>query len=875
MTVDRYRLSGLLADPFGLADPLGLGDVAADGGVAVGQSAVLNAPYFTDQWYLQNTGQTGGVAGRDIDVVPAWGLATGQGVTVVVNDTGVDYTNPDIAPNYDAATSYSLDAPTNNAYPFNDIGLTGSAAADLAHGTWVSGLIAGANNGSGIVGVAYGATLSAYRVIDTLANQQNPWGSIAAALTNSAKFDVANNSWGFTSALADSVFNSSAQTAINALLGAAQTGRGGLGTINVFAAGNYYGSGDDTNLHAFQSSINVVTVAALDASGTVNAPGGRYSTPGASILVSAPGTDITSDAIVGQGDIAGGYLQSGLEGTSFATPLVSGTIALMLQANPGLGLRDVQEILAYTAVQTDPGDITWHSNGAANWNGGGLHVSDDYGFGLVDAAAAVRLAKSWTLQETANNRTIDTVAVTATGAIAASTTRFTFNVPQADAVSLQWVRVQVSFRFAAFDNLLLTLTSPGGASSVLLDQPNDGIGGSFNNTLQLSSDQFWGQMAPGTWTLSFANANPGFGDTGALSAATLVLVGDPAPVGTTYVYTNEYAGQAAASPGREVLNDPSGKADEINLAAVTADCSIDLVAGTPGAIGSTPFSIAAGTLVDNVYTGAGAATVYVNAVADTITSGGGADTVVFPASATSYTLARQGSVVTAMRGGVTDTLTGVTRLQFSDQSIAAASIACFAAGTRILTTGGERAVEALVAGDVVPTLCGRGLAEVVWLGHRRVECARHPRPEAVWPIRVAAGAFGPGRPHRDLWLSPDHAVFADGVLIPVRLLVNGGSIRQEAAAAVTWWHVELTRHDVLLAEGLACESFLDTGNRAAFSNGGSVVMAQADFALGVWEAQSCAPLALGGVVVERVRARIKVFAELFSKKRPLTSLSLA
>jgi hypothetical protein len=109
-----------------------------------------NEPLFADEWWLQNTGQNGGTAGADIDAVPAWMLATGAGVTVVVNDTGIDYTNPDIVPNYDAATSQSLDAPTNDGYPYNDIGLVGSETMDVAHGTWVTGLIAAARSDGSI-----------------------------------------------------------------------------------------------------------------------------------------------------------------------------------------------------------------------------------------------------------------------------------------------------------------------------------------------------------------------------------------------------------------------------------------------------------------------------------------------------------------------------------------------------------------------------------------------------------------------------------------------------------------------------------------------------------------------------------------------------
>ena len=89
----------------------------------------------------------------------------------------------------------------------------------------------------------------------------------------------------------------------------------------------------------------------------------------------------------------------------------------------------------------------------------------------------------------------------------------------------------------------------------------------------------------------------------------------------------------------------------------------------------------------------------------------------------------------------------------------------------------------------------------------------------MWPIRIQAGAFAPNTPRRDLLLSPDHAVYVDGRLIPVRYLVNGASIAQVETDSVTYWHVELDRHDVILAEGLAAESYLDTGNRSVFVKG--------------------------------------------------------
>jgi hypothetical protein len=143
-----------------------------------------------------------------------------------------------------------------------------------------------------------------------------------------------------------------------------------------------------------------------------------------------------------------------------------------------------------------------------------------------------------------------------------------------------------------------------------------------------------------------------------------------------------------------------------------------------------------------------------------------------------------------------------TDITFSGTITGSMAAPCFAADTRILTTVGEVAVEALRVGDRVPTLLGQRAAPVVWLGHRRVDVRHHKRPLDVQPVRVQAEAFGPGLPHRDLVLSPDHALFVDGTLVPVRMLVNGTSIARLNADTVTYWHVELDRHDVLLAEGL-------------------------------------------------------------------------
>ncbi|MDA8248129.1 MAG: Hint domain-containing protein [Rhodospirillales bacterium] len=190
-----------------------------------------------------------------------------------------------------------------------------------------------------------------------------------------------------------------------------------------------------------------------------------------------------------------------------------------------------------------------------------------------------------------------------------------------------------------------------------------------------------------------------------------------------------------------------------------------------------------------------------------------------------------------------------------DAATGVLTVPCFAAGTRIATPGGAVAVERLRVGESV-CLAEGGTAPVVWLGHRRIDCRRHPRPDDVHPVRIAAHAFGMGRPARDIRLSPDHAVFVDGVLIPVRYLLNDATVAQLAVATVTYWHVELPAHGVLLADGLPAESYLDSGNRAAFANGGTLVMAHADFARRVWTDRGCAPLVTEGAMRDRVYARL-------------------
>ncbi|MBR0650607.1 hypothetical protein GXW78_13105 [Roseomonas terrae] len=161
------------------------------------------------------------------------------------------------------------------------------------------------------------------------------------------------------------------------------------------------------------------------------------------------------------------------------------------------------------------------------------------------------------------------------------------------------------------------------------------------------------------------------------------------------------------------------------------------------------------------------------------------------------------------------------------------TIVCFAEGTMIMTPQGERAIETLRAGDLVVTASGRGapFKPVRWVGRRTVDLAAHPEPEKAAPVLVMPGALGDNAPWRPLRVSPDHALLVDGALVPAKLLVDGEAILSlPPRGRITYFHVELDEHDILLADGAPSESYIDLGNRDAFENAGVVQMLHPDFA---------------------------------------------
>jgi len=553
------------------------------------------------QWHLY--------PGPGANVLPVWSQYTGAGVRVGIFDQGIDSRHPDLVPRLDLAAGRVAANP-------NARGGDPVEAGDN-HGTAVAGVVAAARDGSGAVGVAYGATLVSF---------YSPLrGDLAPEIVNAYGYalgvDVLNDSWGFAPqyfstapwAFLDNFRSAEFAAAGRALQALADSGRAGLGTVVVQSAGNSFRFGDDTNLHNFQNSRYIVTVAATDINGRATA----YSSPGASVLISAPGgggddrySDIWTTDRVGSAGYASGSFTS-ITGTSFSSPLVAGVVALMLDANPSLGWRDVQQILAYSAVRTDVAGNTWRSNGAANHNGGGLHydaVTHDHGFGLVDARAAVRLAESWLgpPATSANARELF-VSRGTPEPIPDGSSQVAQTIEVAQDLEIERVEATIKITHTYVGDLSIKLTSPSGTESWLLNRPGqnaltaygvaqDNIDFTFSTVLAA------GENTRGTWTLTVYDSAAL--DSGRLDSWELVFLGKTDSADDVYFYSDEFSDAVAAQPARGTLRDTLGT-DTLNAAMVTSASRIDLNPGATSTIDGVALRLAADGAIENAFGGDG------------------------------------------------------------------------------------------------------------------------------------------------------------------------------------------------------------------------------------------------------------------------------
>ena len=252
-------------------------------------------------------------------------------------------------------------------------------------------------------------------------------------------------------------FNSLSNAEQNALNKGVVEGRNGKGIVYVFAAGNDFDSGADVNFAGYQNSRFVISVGAADKSGKHSS----YSTSGAALFISAPGGDhdyYTNNVVALAG---GGCIDAGI-GTSFAAPVVAGVAALMLEANTNLSWRDVQGVLATTATQIQATDPSWTTNSA------GLHHSDIYGFGLVNASAAVERSKTWTLLTPEIEIITDAEQVNlAIPEYPNDAVTSTISVIANNTFKIETVIVYLDLLHSSRGDLNIALTSPSGTKSIL------------------------------------------------------------------------------------------------------------------------------------------------------------------------------------------------------------------------------------------------------------------------------------------------------------------------------------------------------------------------------------------------------------------------
>ncbi|MFH1912890.1 MAG: S8 family serine peptidase [Pseudomonadota bacterium] len=561
-------------------------------------------PLVSQQWYIKNN--SGGV---DLNVVKEWEDYTGAGIRIAVCDDGVDYNHPDLAPNYLVGEGWHQTNENTDAYP----------AAGQNHGTAVAGFIAAAKNGYGIQGVAYDAKIAGFV-------EGEGDDVLAPLLVRQTNFDISQNSWTLSPFANATTVAASVETL-------ADEGRGGLGTVVVFAGSNERAQEIMSTYYNTNNTPYAFSVGAVDSAGKY----AWFSCAGPNLLVTAPGQDVlTTDRTPPAGDDPNSYFHSG-SGTSYSSPMVSGVVALMLEANPGLGYRDVQTILAATAVRTsamvsaDGKPWDWQVNGAENWNGGGMHASHDYGFGLVDATAAVRLAESWdqAARTHANQQTRTGSEATTSAIPDGSTTGVSSTIHIGSDIIVQQAVVTVNIDHPRFDDLEITLTSPDGTYSVLMYHPSiEGIAqdlevstteylaaktSTFNNT-----DDTWsfmtvtpfGEFGEGNWVLTVKDTVSG--DIGTFNGWTLTLYGDNPSNDDYYIFTDEYASLAAADPSRATLEDTDGGTDTIYASAVTGNSVIDLTPGAVSTIAGASLTISGATIIENVHTGDGNDTIIGN-----------------------------------------------------------------------------------------------------------------------------------------------------------------------------------------------------------------------------------------------------------------------
>jgi len=434
------------------------------------KKSMPNDPYVQLQWHLKHQNQQGAVAGTDINVESVWNYPSvsagnytrGGNVTIGIVDDGLEWSHPDLTRNMRNELNWDWNGRDNDPKPL----------PFHSHGTACAGVAAArGNNRIGVSGVAPEAFLVGMRLI---ADYWTDLDEAEAMAWKKDQIEIKSNSWGpvddgQTLEAPDSLMAA-------ALKYAADFGREGKGSIITFAGGNGRANGDNSNYDGYANSIYTIAVAAMDSDGLQS----WYSESGANVVVAAPSSGgplgvMTTDNKGEYGDNPGfsqydfassGDVTKTFGGTSSACPTVSGVIALMLDKNPNLGWRDVQEILIQSAKKVDIADTDWIDNGA------GFHFNHKYGAGLVDAKAAVDLASTW--NNLGPQKSTTTTNNTSTPIPSSATVTRTFTVG-GDELRVEHVTLRLTVEDIKKGDLEIRLTSPSGTVSVFCLEHNDRI----------------------------------------------------------------------------------------------------------------------------------------------------------------------------------------------------------------------------------------------------------------------------------------------------------------------------------------------------------------------------------------------------------------
>ena len=487
-------------------------------------------PFIICQWFLRNSGQfVDSTFGEDIRVQDVWNSGVlGAGVGVAVVDDGFHIGHPDLAANVDATRNHDY-VGNGLFYPLGE------------HGTSIAGIIAARDDSIGMRGVAPRATIFGNNLLlsGDVANE-------ADALTrNAATTGVSNNSWSFRDSPAVDAATAAWELAIETGL---ETGYGGKGTVYVWAGGNG-GPDDHTNIDGRTNHYGVIAVCATTDQGVQS----NYSESGASLWVCGPSSGQDRNTLLS--DRPGIYTTRNygrygeFTGTSAATPTVAGVVALMRSANSNLTWRDVKLILAATARKNDSSDGSWNTGVGKLGASGNYHFSHRYGFGVVNASAAVTLAQTWTLlpplirttpvTETANLAIPDGIQSGPSRPWGATVTS---SLEVGDDVDfIEFVEIVADFDTDEFRDLEVTLTSPSGTVSTISTRTY--LLAKFRYDLSIDPDyrfgsaKHLGENPEGAWTLTMRDGWSG--DTATLNSWSVRIYGHRArpnsPTGASVV----------------------------------------------------------------------------------------------------------------------------------------------------------------------------------------------------------------------------------------------------------------------------------------------------------------------------------------------------